>query len=212
MWVVGEKEKLDVEKELKMYKEIVAKIRMLEQYPVGNGISIRQTRDGDLLQDLHEALKGIPSYMYLNKREQEQETVAHVYLDGNYPLGTKSQLHAVRRASGSIPEDEKRLVEIRRKVKKVLEARSGEVPDRELEAVLERVSKLQELQDRKELIDNTLDALEIYEPKLAQLLRLRYVEGKSVEEAAIDMNISSRTFERWRPKAMREFARFRSMA
>jgi DNA-directed RNA polymerase specialized sigma24 family protein len=189
--------------QLRGYKRIVGRIKILERYPIGNGMYLPSFAQDDNLQALHRKLRGQPSYMYLNKHELQLETVAHVYLD-QYPVGTRSQLRAVKEVQGLDDEDSKLLAELARKIKKVYEARRGTVDG--FEAALERVSELQELQDQKSRLDETLNVLEWYKPRYCQLLKLRYIEEKSVDEAADAMNVAPRTLERWRPRAIKEYA------
>jgi RNA polymerase sigma factor (sigma-70 family) len=192
-----------VVEQLRGYKRIVGRIKMLERYPIGNGMYLTSFSQDDKLQALHRELRRIPSYMYLNKHEQKLETVAGAYLT-NFPIGTRSQIREVKRVRGIDAEDDKLLMELTRKIEKVYEARRGTLDG--FEAVLERMSEMQDLEQEKEQIDQALDILEWYKPHYKQLLKLRYIEEKSVDEAAEEMNISTRSFERWRPRAIKEYA------
>jgi len=185
------------------YKRIVARIKVLENYSVGAGITVSRMNQDDHLMELHRRLRTMPTYMYLTKREQVLERTAHAYLAG-YPAGTKAQLAAVPRTADD-PEDAQALREIRQKIEKVIEARTG---NREgYEGVLDRLSEFQDLQNERDQIDAALTALESYKPDYALLLRLRYVEGLEIVEVVERMQTSRRTFERSRPKALHEFCR-----
>lgn len=194
--------------QLKGYKNLQVQIKMIEKYPIGNGMYLESTNDGDLLQDLHKTLRGIPSYMYLNSHEQKLESTVNSYLV-NHPLGTKSQLHTVKNISVLDREDENRLRQLKKKIEKVIKARNGAIDD--YESILKRISELQELQDQVDQINYVLNVLEGYKPKYAELLRLRYIEEKTTEEVADQMNISRRTLDRWRPKAIEEYASLMEM-
>lgn len=188
---------------LKDYKAHVARIQVLSSYSIGSGMTVSRLNQDDQLQELHRKLRMLPTYMYLNKKEQALETVAHAYLT-KYPPGTRSQLRAIPK-SGADVEDEKLLRELRQKIKKVIEARAGNIDD--CDAVLDRLSELQDLQQEVRELEATLVALESYKPEYAKLLRLHYVEGKTAEDVAEEMNIARVTFFRWRPKAAEEFSK-----
>ncbi|MEI7027899.1 ECF-type sigma factor [Paenibacillus sp. y28] len=66
--------------------------------------------------------------------------------------------------------------------------------------------ELQELQWRKELLDRALELLSEIRPELVKLLRLRYIEGRLVDDVATELCISRKTFDRWRVRAIAEFA------
>ncbi|MEB9892982.1 RNA polymerase subunit sigma-24, partial [Bacillus cereus] len=70
------------------YRDIVGRLRVLETYSVGNGITVSRLNEDDHLQELHRKLRGLPSYMYLTAREQRLESIAHAYLT-DYPAGTR---------------------------------------------------------------------------------------------------------------------------
>lgn len=195
--------------QLQEYKRVVARIKILEKYPIGAGISIGSIYADDKLQDLHRELRDLPSYMYLSKREQELETTAHAYLT-KYPLGVRSQLHEVRRLNGADSEDEKKLRELERKIEKILAARVGKVQG--FEGILERISELQELGQQKDYVDYILDVLEEYKPGYGRLLRLRYIEDRSAIEVASELKVVRKTLTRWTEKALSEYARISDMS
>lgn len=188
--------------QLANYKRIVARIKILEKYPIGNGITVSRLNQDDHLQELHRQLRGMPTYMYLNKREQRLETAAHTYMT-KYPSGTKAQLGELTGASGADDEDEKLLLELRRKIEKVIEARTGEVGD--YDAVIERISELQDLEQQKEQIDTALEALATYRPEYAEILRLIYTDGQGIENARTELRVSPRTFLRRKSDAEAEY-------
>ncbi|WP_058304609.1 DUF1492 domain-containing protein [Gorillibacterium timonense] len=189
--------------QLKGYKRIVGRIKYLEKYPVGGGIRLSSISQDDNLQTLHRQLRGMPTYLYLNKREQELETTAHAYLT-RYPAGTKAQLREVQGLYSDDREDERKLREVEQKIRKVLETRTGQSEG--YHGVLERLSEIQDLEQEKEQIDNALEALGEYKPHYADLLRLRYIEGKAVDQVADDLAISRVTFFRWKTKSLEEYA------
>lgn len=194
----------EIIEQLSLYRQMQARILVLSTYSVGFGITVSRLNEDDQLQDLHRRLRKLPSYMYLSKHEQRLETTAHAYLT-RYPAGARSQLAAVP-SRGADAEDEKLLHELRGKIRKVIAARGGDVRD-DIDEVLERLAELQDLQAEVNRIDTVLLALEKYKPEYAKLLRLRYVDGKSASQTAVDLGIVQRTFDRWRPKAIDEYSR-----
>jgi hypothetical protein len=201
-------EKLNYEQividQLRGYKRIAARMKILEKQPAGYGMSIGSLYADDNLQALHTELRKMPSYMYLNAREQLIESTAHRYLT-KYPYGVKAQHNEVRQLQGEDEEDEGHLRDLQRQIKKVIVARTGTADD--YEAVLERISELQELEQRKQLIDHALDTLGEYKPQYCILLKLRYIDNVAIDEIVEKMNISSRSYERMRPEALKEFAK-----
>lgn len=193
---------LEVIEQLSNYKRLVARKKVLETYSVGAGITISRLNQDDQLQELHGKLRGMPSYMYLSKREQKLESVAHNYLK-QYPAGVKSQQRAIPNIGDDIA-DTKLLRELKQKIEKVVAARGYEIRD-DIDAVLDRVAELQDLQDKIQKIDNVLEALENYKPEYANLLRYHYLEDKSWSEVAFEMNISKDVFYRRRKKAIKEY-------
>lgn len=187
---------------LKGYKRLIARIKLLEKYPIGNGMYLSSFPEDDKLQSLHKQLKDIPSYMYLSKHEQELETVAVAYLE-RYPVGTRSQLKEISSLTVTDEADKRMFRELKRKMEKVIEARTGSYDG--YEGVLKRLTELQELQKKKEAIEFSIDVLAEYKPDYAQLLRLRYIESKSVEEITILLDTSRRTYDRWLAKATEEY-------
>ncbi|SCW86204.1 hypothetical protein SAMN04487970_10779 [Paenibacillus tianmuensis] len=183
-------------------------MKVLEKYPIGAGMSLNVVNEDDKLQELHRQLRGLPSYMYLTKREQQLESVAHTYL-ARYPAGTRAQLAAVP-PSGADAEDEKLLRELRGKIEKVIEARGGRLDD--FEAAVERISELQDLEQQKQYIEHTLKVFEEYKPQYAKLLWLQYIEDKPIEDVVTELRIVRRTYGRWRSKALEEYGKLIGMS
>lgn len=196
----------DTIEQLKDYKRIVARIQVLSSYSVGAGITVSRLNEDDQLQELHRRLRGLPTYMYLNKHEQELETVAHAYLT-RYPAGTRAQYREVASKVGATEEDKQLLQELKRKIRKVIQARGWDWPEDVFESVIQRIAELQELQEQKQRIDTAMKALESYKPDYAELLRLRYIEGESAEEVARKFNVVRQTLHRWERKAIREMTK-----
>ncbi|MDU5143533.1 MAG: DUF1492 domain-containing protein [Paenibacillus dendritiformis] len=188
------------------YRDIVGRLRVLETYSVGNGITVSLLNEDDHLQELHRRLRGLPSYMYLTPREQRLETTAHAYLT-RYPAGTRAQLQAVQDCEPADEEDRQLLEELQRKIAKVIEARTG-TPDG-FEAILAQLAEYQDLKAEKQRIDAVLDAMD---EELAKLLRLRYIEKKTVYEVADELNVSLRTHTRRKEEAIRQYCRFMGMS
>lgn len=184
------------------YRAKQARIKALDAVPVGAGITISRLSEDDQLQQLHRRLRGLPSYMYLTAPELRLEATAHTYLT-RYPAGTRAQLAAVP-AQGADPEDSGQLQELRGKIKRVIEARGAGTDD--LEMLLERLAEAQDLQAELRRVDAVLEALAGYKPDYARLLRLRYLDDMSIEKVVEKLQISRRTFERQRPRAIAEFA------
>lgn len=187
---------------LSSYRQKQARLQVLSSYSVGAGITVSRLNEDDQLQELHRRLRGLPSYMYLSKREQQLETVAHAYLE-RYPAGTRAQLAAVPR-EGADAEDEKLLNELRAKIRKVIAARGWDIRD-DIDAVLDRLAEYQDLKAEIDRVDTVLAALERYKPDLAKVLRIRYVEGKSTEQVAAELSIVRQTYHRWHQRAIEKF-------
>lgn len=187
--------------QLSSYRQKQARIQALGTYSVGGGIQISRLSEEDHLQQLHRKLRGLPSYMYLSKREQELEETAHAYLTF-YPAGVRAQRNAIPDI-GAYEEDDELLQELRAKIAKVIDARTGCKYD--LDEVLERLSELQDLQAEVKKVDNTLAALEQYMPHLVHLLKLRYLDKRNVDEALKVLNVARATFYRWQDRALREY-------
>jgi hypothetical protein len=188
--------------QLQSYRQKEARLKVLSTYNVGAGIQISRLNEDDQLQDLHRRLRGLPSYLYLSKHEQQLETVAHMYLE-RYPAGTRAQLAAVP-DSGLDAEDDRLLQELRGKIRKVIAARGGDVRD-DIDEVLERLAEYQDLRAEIARIDTALKALEDYKPDYAKLLKIHYVDGKPWDIAANELNTSKDVFYRWRKKAVAEY-------
>lgn len=193
----------EVVEQLTGYKRLIARIKVLSNYSVGAGITVSRLNEDDHLQELHARLRGMPSYMYLSKREQKLETVAHTYLQGQYPVGIKNQQRAIA-SVGEDEEDTKLLKELKRKIDKVIAARGYTIRN-DMDEVLERISELQDLQAEVKRIDEVLAALEQYKPEYEQLLRWRYVEALSARETSFRLNITERTLRRWNAVAIQEY-------
>ncbi|MDQ0063552.1 ECF-type sigma factor [Paenibacillus harenae] len=195
---------------LSSYRRLTARMKQLEKTSVGPGIRLSAVSEDDKLQELHRELRKLSSCMYLDERELQIESAAHANLT-KYPLGTRAQLKEVKRVRESAsPEDEQLLKELESKIKKVLEARAGSSSSEGYRGVLDKISELQDLERRKREIDEALEALEEFEPQYAQLLKLRYIEGKQAEFVASELGIVDRTFRRWKQKAVQELVRFMS--
>jgi len=188
------------------YRDIVGRLRVLENYSVGNGITVSRLNQDDHLQGLHAKLRRMPSYMYLSQKEQRLEAVAHAYLD-RYPTGTKAQLRAVQDCEPVGEEDEAMLEELQKRIVKVIEARTGTPVG--FEGILAQLAEYQDLKAEKQRIDAVL---EVMDEELAKLLRLRYIEGLTVIEVAAELGIARRTFDRRRLTAIQQYSRFLGVA
>lgn len=197
----------EVIEKLSQYRQMQARLKVLSTYDVGMGITVSRLNEDDQLQELHRRLRGLPSYMYLNKHEQQLEATAHAYLT-RYPTGTRAQLAAVP-TRGADEEDEKLLRELRGKIRKVIAARGGDERD-DIDEVLDRLAEFQDLQAEVNRIDTVLNALEQYKPECAKLLRLRYVENKHWEEVSREMNLSKDGYYRLHKRAVGELVKLAS--
>lgn len=195
--------------QLTRYRDIIGRMRVLESYSVGNGITVSRLNEDDHLQELHRKLRNMPSYMYLSKHEQQLEATAHAYL-ASYPAGTRSQFYAVKDCTSSDDEERVMLEELQRKIRKVIEARTGTADG--YEALLEQLAEYQDLKAEKKRICDVMDALGAQHPQLARLLQLRYVEELSVVEAAAELGIARRTFDRRRAVAIQKYIRLQGLA
>jgi len=194
----------EVVEKLKGYHRLAARRKVLESYSVGGGITVSRLNQDDHLQELHRKLRGMSSYQYLTKHEEKLKNTAFAYLD-KYPAGILSQRDIIP-TEGDTLEDTELLIELKNKIKKVVAARGYDIRS-DIDAVLARVSELQDLQDEIKKIDDVLEALQEYKPEYSELLRKRYIENKQVKEIAMDMCITERTFRRWNPLALQEYAR-----
>ncbi|MEV2824446.1 DUF1492 domain-containing protein, partial [Paenibacillus larvae] len=102
-------------------------------------------------------------------------------------------------------EDAKNLRDLQNKIRKVIKARTGVVDG--YEAILEQLAEYQDLQAEKTRIDSVLQVMEQQESHLADLLRLRYIEGCGISKATKKMNISRSTLYRWVPEALGKYAK-----
>lgn len=192
--------------QLTRYRDIVGRLKVLEHYSVGGGYTVSRLNADDHLQELHTRLKDMPSYMYLSQKEQQLEATAHTYL-ASYPVGTRSQLYAVKDCEAEDDEDRKMLIQLQKKIRKVIEARTGKVDG--YEAILEQLAEYQDLQAEKQQIDAVLDAMD---DELAKLLRFRYIEKLSVAEVTAELGIARRTFDRRRAIAIQKYIRLQGLA
>ncbi|GAC42821.1 hypothetical protein [Paenibacillus popilliae] len=190
-------------KQLTGYCDIIGRLRVLETYSVGNGITVSRLNEDDHLQELHRKLRGLPSYMYLTPHEQRLEAVAHAYL-GIYPTGTLKQRQAVSECISDDDEDRELLNELRKKIQKVIEARTG-TPEG-YEAILEQLAEYQDLQAEKQRIDAVLGAMKEQYPEHETLIRLHLIEGKSWINVSKMMHISKSVFYRLRRVALANYA------
>lgn len=189
--------------QLIQYRQMQARMQVLSAYSLGMGLTVSRLNDDDQLQELHRRLRGLPSYMYLSERELRLEATAHAYLGGRYPAGIQSQYRAIPRV-GADAEDDNLLRELRGKIAKVIAARGWDIRD-DIDAVLDRLAEYQDLKAELERIDGVLQALESYKPDYARLLRLKYVEGNTVEEVCKQLAVVEKTYKRWRIKAIAEY-------
>lgn len=192
----------EVIEQLTQYRKKQARIHVLSTYPVGAGITVSRLNEDDQLQDLHARLRGMPSYMYLSKHEQELEQAANAYLT-RYPAGVKAQQRAIRQINPVGEEDSQLVTDLYVKISKVVEARLG--PRSDIDKILDRLAELQDLQAEISRIDTVLKALEQYKPDYAQLLRMIHVDGLEIEEIAYKMQLTERTIDRRRKKAESEY-------
>ncbi len=190
--------------QLTNYRDILGRLKVLDNYSVGVGITISRLSDDDHLQQLHRQLKGVPSYMYLNKRELQLEQVATAHLE-RYPAGLKSQFSEVRNLHSHNDKDEGMLRELQGKIKKIVEARTGTAEG--IDGVIERMSEYQDLQIERDRVDAVLNVMRENNSNLEQLLLLRYVQEYHMNEVSKQMGIVLRTYYRWHDKAIIEFGK-----
>lgn len=193
--------------QLSQYRRNQARIEVLSTYSVGAGITVSRLNEEDQLQELHAKLRGLPSYMYLNKHEQKLEQVANAYMTW-YPAGVVAQKRAVP-VDVMDDEDRKLLQEVRNKIQRVIEARGYDMRS-DIDEILDRLTELQDLQAEVNRIDTVLRALERYKPEYEKLLRLRYINELSAGEVAKQLGIVRKTFDRWRNQAIEEYIRLMS--
>lgn len=189
--------------QLSSYRQKQARIHVLSTYSVGAGITVSRLNEDDQLQDLHAKLRGLPSYMYLSKRELGLESIGHAYLGGNYPSGIKSQQKAIPGAVMD-EEDTRLLRELKDKIQKVIKARGYEVRD-DIDEILERLAELQDLQAEIQRLDFILERLQEYKPYEATLLRWIYTDGLDQKDLAEKLDVSESTIRRRIKKAENEY-------
>lgn len=189
--------------ELAEYKKLSNRLRILNKQSIGMGMSMEFTNPDDKLKDLHNRLKPLKSYMYLTKKEQALETIAHAYLP-RYALGTKAQLNDIRGLVGNDDEDDKLLRDLERKVEKVYDARHGEVDG--YEAVLSRMVEMQEIQDKLSHVESIFDIMDEKKSHYVLLLKMRFIEKEEIEQVMHELNTSRAVFFRWRTLAINQYA------
>lgn len=196
--------------QLRGYNTIVGRIKVLEKYPIGNGMYLDgpYTED-DKLQALHRQLKDLPSYMYLTPREQKLEQTVNQYMVEG-PAGVKSQYHTVKNIKALDDADRELLAELARKIRKVVDARQGDL--NAFEATLERVAELQDLEWQKGMIEYVLNTMAEYKPHYKKLLTLRYIEDKPRDIVCDEISVGSTVYKKWRNEAITEFARLMGIA
>ncbi|CQR51459.1 hypothetical protein [Paenibacillus riograndensis] len=187
--------------QLSSYRAKLARIQALGTYSIGSGIQISRLSEEDHLQQLHRRLRGLPSYMYLGKRDQELEATAHAYLTF-YPAGVRAQRNAISDI-GAYQEDDELLQELRAKIAKVIDARAGSKYD--LDEVLDRLSELQDLQAEIKRIDDLLSLLEGYKPDYSRILYQDVISGRNWSEVAKEMALSKSVYFRWKKHAISAF-------
>ncbi|MFC4103097.1 RNA polymerase subunit sigma-24 [Paenibacillus xanthanilyticus] len=186
--------------QLSSYKTTVARMKILEKYPVGSGIYLGALSRDDHVQELQIRLRKLPSHTCMSKQEQQLETVAHAY-----PAGTQNRLGEARGARRGDEEDEL-LRELRGRMEQIIEARAGKLDN--FEAVIERLGELQDLARRKKQIEWALDVLEEFKPEYGRLLRLQYMENKTAVAIAMELRIAERTYRRWKQEALTLYGKF----
>ncbi|MFD3261871.1 DUF1492 domain-containing protein [Paenibacillus lentus] len=191
-------------KELTEYRDDMDRIRVLQTYPVGGGITVSRLNEDDQLQDLHRQLRRLPTYMYLNGHEQKLEKTATAYLI-RHPAGTKAQKRAVEECVTVDDEDKRHLEEVIQKIEKVVKARTGRRGD--IEKVLDQLAEYQDLISKSARIDSVLLVLKRRHPHFEKLIRLRYIEKKEVTDICEALGVVEKTYFRWRIKAVEEYAK-----
>ncbi|NWL89999.1 RNA polymerase subunit sigma-24 [Paenibacillus sp. 79R4] len=189
--------------QLSQYRQKQARLQVLSTYSVGAGITVSRLNEDDQLQELHAKLRGLPSYMYLNKHELKLEQAANAYMT-RYPAGIKAQKRAV---PVNVMDDEyhELLQELRDKIQKVIAARGYEVRD-DIDAVLDRLAEFQDLQADIQRLDFILERLQEYKPYEATLLRWIYIDGLDQNDLVEKLDVSESTIRRRIKKAEREYA------
>ncbi|GAV13249.1 RNA polymerase subunit sigma-24 [Paenibacillus sp. NAIST15-1] len=185
------------------YRDIIGRLRVLETYSVGNGITVSRLNQDDHLQELHAKLRRMPSYMYLSAKEQRLEAAAHAYLE-RYPTGTKAQLKAVQACEPVDDEDGTMLEELQRKIVKVIEARTGTPVG--FEAILAQLAEYQDLLAEKQRIDDILQIIKEQKPEYEELLRLSFIESLPWGEVLQRMHLARSVYYRMRRTALAQYA------
>jgi len=211
-----------VKMRLRAYPRIEAQIRVLERQALGFGLYISVDTSKpidereDKLQALHRQLRDLPEHLYLSEREQGIVSTVRAYLD-TFRQGTRSQLYDVKSSKGDTKYDNDQITQATRAIQTVIDARSNYRLSTD-DAAIERAeyTKRAELaaedyRAEKDLIDEALDSLKKYRPHLEKLLRLRYVEDKSVVRVCNELPVAARTYARWKEEAICEFATITGM-
>lgn len=193
--------------QLSQYRKKQARIQVLSTYSVGAGITVSRLNEDDQLQELHRRLRGLPSYMYLSKREQRLEQAANAYMT-RWPTGLRAQQRAVP-VNVMDEEDRNLLQELRGKIQKVIAARGYDIRS-DIDEILDRLTELQDLQEDVNRVDTVLKALEQYKPEYADLLRLKYIQEMDVTETCKRLAVVEKTYYRWRRQALDEFIKLSS--
>ncbi len=189
---------------LQRYRDVCGRITVLSKYNVGAGITINRLSEDDELQQLHAQLRGKPSYMYLSMREQDLVNATTANME-RYPAGTRSQLHEVARTHSTDPLEESRIRKVERSIKRVLEARMGQSEG--YDGVLDLLGELQDLMAERDNTDVVFDEMRKHNSNLVDLLKLRFVDGRQIDDIVAILNVTVPTYVRWRRKGIKEFAK-----
>lgn len=143
---------------------------------------------------------------------------ARIQVLAKYPLGNglrlaelledRELLELVRQARRVRLRDEaderQRLEDLQQDIAARMAARA--VTPEQAELAVQRLYELHQLEAQRAYMDQALDALASYGEKYSRLLRLLFVEDKSSQDAAAELQVSKTVFYEWRQQALEEFA------
>jgi hypothetical protein len=178
---------------LKRYPKLPALIRSAERKAQGIGlvtsISVPQAKLEKLATIGRAYTTDVHEHMHVQKAE--------------------ALFHAIK---GDDDEDEQALEEIRGLMIGTRPFGGEAYVDAEGHVTTDEIAKrrwrveAERLKSEKGAIEQALEELKSYAPHLEQLLRMRYIEKRSVIEVAHNLCISERTHDYWKREAICEFA------
>lgn len=210
--------------QLEQYKRNGMRVKVLQRVSIGNGMHIDVTPQAmaggkDILSLLQDKLRRMPEEKYLTAHEKELANIWREYMGETNPVSLSSKVRALldkledQEAMAGVPdEDVKLLRELKGRIARTAMSRNqwnrnceADVANAAVKKVDEQMkarAELNELLDRQAVIDEALEQLGTYDAGYESLIRLRYLQGKSVVESCQTLTISEKTHDRMKKKAI----------